>query len=381
MAIKVPDRIAGWYLKNVVIAGEEKINTPGYLYSEVNTKGIKSYIREIAFPEKVFIELEKNLILEYPKDAPAILYAAGKKFSFAYSSMSNYPIYGISPQKDWDQLADYSTLFIEAFYASKITKSIDLTKKELDLYLEDYVICSKNGHGYLLTAGVAGLWAYVINDTSVEGVQLECQGSGAKSCHLICAPRKVLDERGIKYYNVDDVEKINVTKEYLSINGVKPNRYSTLSLQGLIDSKLASYSHGQITFDNERYFVDDATLPYFLERELLRLPKGNEILFKTAFAYAKEKMLNYNKVKVTIQFVVDLLSAFGWGDTFIKKHDGKYEITISHFPWLKDIEHTESSLFSGMLSGFISGIEKRDIILKRKTTSTISGDYVLSFSE
>lgn len=377
----IKDRIASWYIKNVMIPGEERINTPGYLFSEVTSKGVRSYIRELALPERVFSDLETKLMNEYPNEAPKVLYAAGKKFSYAYASMSNLPVYGISPEKEWYQLADYVALFSEAFYANKITKKIDSKLMTLEMELKDFIICSKNGYGYLLTVGGAGLWAYVTNNCSVEGVQTECQGKGAKSCHLIFAPRELLKNKNLNFFIVDDLTAFKVTNEYLEINKAKKNRYSTLSLQSLIDSKMASYNHGQITFDNERYFVDGAALIYFLEKELNALPRGNQILFDTSFEYSKKKMLFYKKVNISSQFIVDLLSAFGWGDTLIRKHNNAYEVIVSHFPWFPESDKIELSLFSGMLSGFISALEKRDVLLRKKSGSIISGDYIVSFCE
>lgn len=376
----IKDKIVSWYIKNVLLPGSEKLNNPGFILSDLGGKGKKEYIREVVFPEKIFIDIENELLQRHGNKAAEVLYAAGKKYSYAYFSISNLPAYGETSQKEWSNLMEYSISFTEAIYASEITRKWDVELKRMELDLRDFIVCSKNGYGYLLTSGeTAGSWAYMINDPTVESVQTKCQGKGDTTCHLICAPKETLEKMGLNYFTCENLEKVKLTPEYFEINSVKQNKYSTLSFQSLINSKIFSYSHGQVSFEKERYFIDNPGLLDFLENELKKLPEGNRIVFEKAFEYSKEMLLKFGGAKKSLQFIMDLLSAFGWGDVLIKKNGLNYDVIISHFPWTPEAKNSGLHFFSGLLSGYISAFEGKDINMSKKSESLINKDYIVLF--
>jgi hypothetical protein len=383
MAIKVPDRIVSWYIKNVLIPKTEIIDKPGFIASQFTDKGKRVYIRELGIPEDVIAYLENAVVEEYGDLGKQKLYSAGKKAGYNYASLSLFPVCRGVTDKQYITFSNEVIKFVETLYASEIKNKMDLSKRRIDFEMKDYIVCRKNGHGYIMTSGgMAGIWAWGMGDTKIEGIQTVCQGLGAEACKVICAPVDILQKYSKNILVEPKIERLKSIMDYNRINRIRNTNYGKLSLQSLIDSGFFAYEHGSITYGTERYFVDEAHLIYYLDVELSKLPKGREIMFRVAFDYAK-KLVEYLKSTSGAgqQFITDYLAALGWGDVLVKKTGDQHKIIISFFPWT-DLYKTgqDFHLFRGLLSGLISGNEGRDIKLKLVDSRLIGDNLCLVFS-
>jgi hypothetical protein len=252
-----------------------------------------------------------------------------------------------------------------------------LEDNEFDLVLDNFVICNKNGRGHILTeGGIAGVWSYVLEDSSIEASQTKCQGRGDSKCSLSCAPSKVLEKRGLKSLRENNLDGLEVDSRYEVMNAINEPQYSHNSFQDLLDIKFFNYSGGILMNNNQRYFLLDISLLYLLESELTKLKGAEELLFDCAFRHGKA--ISEAQGKNSYTFIPEYLSSCGWGDILITKNSkGNYEVTSAFFPWTKFAEKSKFILFRGMVSGLLSGAEKRKITLNKASANSSSGFLVV----
>jgi len=60
--MKIKDKLFSWYIQNVLIPKTEEINHPGFLITNLTGSTGNITVREIGFPEKLFVELEERVI-------------------------------------------------------------------------------------------------------------------------------------------------------------------------------------------------------------------------------------------------------------------------------------------------------------------------------
>jgi len=374
MAIK--DTLYREFLIRVLIPRMEIIDNPGFVVCQFTEKGKQTFLRELVLPENLFVELEKRVVEKYGDKGRNALYSAGKKFGWVYSLLSNFPKISEISEKEMKNFVYQFIRYVEAGSFGKMSHHINLKTKELDIYAENYMVCSYNGLGYLFADGsVSGSWAYLMEDKNVEGVQVECKGRGDKKCHVICAPQNILSEKGIKFLE-DDLADIDVSTSillrYIGINKIRKPQFSRISLKDLINEKIFKYSRGVISYKNERYFIWESHLIYFLEMELNKLNKGENVLFACAFDYAK-KLAESRDDKNYEKFIADYMSALGYGDIFIKKDGASFTVFSNYFPWTIFSDKISYAFYRGLLSGLFSGFIRKEIKLE-KTECSFSAD-------
>ncbi|EGQ43921.1 MAG: hypothetical protein J07AB43_05870, partial [Candidatus Nanosalina sp. J07AB43] len=81
-----------WYLKNIEMPRKEIQDHPGFMGENLGDKDV--YLRDIAIPEEVFIEIEDRI------DEPEMFYKIGKKFGYRYAKMSGLDRYSDVNESD-----------------------------------------------------------------------------------------------------------------------------------------------------------------------------------------------------------------------------------------------------------------------------------------
>jgi len=365
----VKDRLLSWFLRNVVIPKITIIDHPGFIATR---HGLMTavYIRQILMPESFLVDLENKIVKKYGEKGEQLLYSIGKKFGWRYAEVTNIPIIEKYDKKMFDVSAYFIVRVIECTYAERLSHKINLDLKEFDLVMDNYVVCRKNGKGYIFSSGgVAGIWAYAMQDTSIEGVQIKCQGRGDKKCEAICAPPEVLEKKGLKFFRETNLDGLEIDPMYEDMNKIRKPEYADTSFEDMINFGFFDYSRGVVRHRDERYFLCEATLPYLLELGLKKLKDGTKILFDCAFTHGERIGKLQGKVDPQ-RFMMQFLSASGWGDVLVLKSKGGYKVISAYFPWTKFAGDVKFEMYRGLVSGLLSGCLNKEIILSNVEVDT-----------
>ncbi len=355
MAIK--DAIIKWFLLNVIVPRRAIFGTPGFITADIS----KSFYREVVLPENVFYDIEKRVVQKY-KNGAEILYRIGKSFGFCFGKNNNLPNIRTVSKREFISFSNFLARYVCATWASKIEKlSIDIENGIFQLGVKNYIICSKNGLGYLLTTGViAGIWSYSLYNKRLEAVHITCEGKGQNSCYIIAAPQKFFEKENIKYIICDEFPTYDKTFMYEKFN--KPVKIQRYSLMDLINTNVIKYEKGMIRFGDERFFECDISLIYLLENDNLL----KKIIFDVCFEWGKN-FVEKNKVKDVDKFISNILTAFGWGDVSVLKE--KKKVILNFYPWCELAKNSHFDFIRGLISGMLS-FGGRDIKFKKFELNT-----------
>lgn len=363
----VKDRVVTWWIKNIITPQREIIDKPGFIVTTFTEHKRTTYLREFFLSEQLFEFIENKIVEIYGDKGRQALYSAGKKFGYLYASMSNFPtINDISA----NELSDFAYLvlrYIEGTYAKQAKHQLDFEKKLLTISFDNYIVCRHNGLGYIMLNGaVSGLWAYEVQDKTLEATQLECQGRGDKNCFFICAPVERLKEKTNKIFLETDLSEKQPDDRYRLLNQIRDSTYSSNSLKSLIDHKFFKYKEGILSYKTIRFFHCESHILYLLEQEILKLPDGEKILFDICFNYGKFLQEIYGGENYK-KFIKDFYPALGFGDIIIR--DSKeINITSMYYPWTIYSEKSNYIIFRSIMSGIISNSLDKSIELNNYKT-------------
>jgi hypothetical protein len=110
------------------------------------------------------------------------------------------------------------------------------------------------------------------------------------------------------------------------------------------------------------------------------LKEFDEELFDSGFQVGKEIAEEEND-RTMNKFIVEYLSATGWGDTKIKQKDGNYQVHSLMFPWTKFSSDTSFPIFRGIVSGMMSQFEQREIKLTHVEKDDKGGTFSVRAAE
>ncbi len=374
----VKDRIVSWYIRNVILPKKEIIDQPGFIITTLSGGRQPIYLRDLFLSEPLFELIENIIVKNYGDEGRQVLYSAGKKFGYVYSSMSNFPTIETCTKKEFSEFAYFLVRFVEGTYAQHAQHKIDMDNKTFTLSLKDYIVCRHNGLGHIMTeGGIAGIWAYSMEDKSIEGKQIECQGRGSDNCIVECGPLELIQEKSNDFFRETDLPDLKFNTTYKTMNEIRPTEYSSNSLQRLLNAGFFTYKRGILSYKDQRFFACDSHVLYFLEEQISKLKDGEEILFNTCFEYGKKLREIYGG-KEYKKFIPDFFSALGFGDILVIDSDG-YKIGAIYFPWTYLSEKSKYIIFRGLMSGIISSaIDKKvefknfDISIRNYLTLTIT---------
>jgi hypothetical protein len=370
----VKDKIVSWFTRNIIMPSVEKIDNPGFI-TIMTTGKEKTNIRELFLSECILVNIE-NEMAKYEK-GNICLYSAGKNFGYQYSISSRFPTIR-DEKRDFLNFAYFLVRWVESTYATKASHKIDYNSRIFQMIMNDYIICRKNGLGHIFsTGGIAGIWSWVTQDPTVEAVQPRCQGRGDKECEVIAAPYETLVKMGHKPLRCGKMETQELSRDYEQFNQIRPVKWASNSLRSLIDSGFFKYEHGQVTYQGERFFLCEASFMYILERELKKAKKL-PVLWSASFSFGK-RLAEISGKQDPCRFITDFFPALGFGDILCAEKKGRYEVYVNCFPWM-DME-CDYVMFRGLLSGVISGLTGRNVLLKKVEKDLSAGYLALVITE
>lgn len=365
----VKDRIVTWFIKNIVGPSREIIDKPGFIVTTFTEHSTHTYLRELLIPELLFELIENKIIQEFGDIGKQTLYSAGKKFGYLYASMSNFPRIDKNGSK---KILDFAYLLVrynECMYAKLAKHTVDLEKKTFSIHFDEYIICRHNGYGYILAdGGIAGIWAFLMDDKTIEGVQLKCQGRGDEKCLVLCAPKSYLEEQKYDVLHEIDVPEYKFDSMYKQLNEIRPTVFPSKSFKQLLNAGFFKYNHGILTYKDSRFFLCESHILYLLEEEISKLHRGDKVLFDACFEYGQKlhEIYGHDDYKI---FLPDFFSALGYGDIHIYEDKG-LKIGINYYPWTVYSKNSKYICIRGILSGFVSKALGKEIIFEKTEIQT-----------
>jgi len=379
--MNIQDSVTGWFVQKFVMPRSQVFDSPGFVSMKITGKKEDLFVREAIMPESFFVNVENEVVNRFGDNGRQRLYSAGKKFGYGYVSVGNFPTIKSTSEKDFLNFVFLLIRYTEGTYAKRIAHKVILEKFEIDLELYDYVICNKSGHGYFLSSGgAAGIWSKLMEDPSVEGTQIQCQGKGVDNCVLICAPAQVLAEKSMSFFKETNVGNLEIDSRYSALNKFRKTKFSQNSFQRFLQSKIFNYENGVINGFGERFFLCELTGVYLIEFEVAKLSGGDEILFEAAFQ-SGVSVAQHSTSKNPGMFIQDLLCSLGWGDVFVQNKGGLVVVNMDFFPWTKFSETSSFLFIRGFASGLCSFLFNRSVKLKNFKSTTIQGFLFVSLSE
>jgi len=372
ITMSMKDKMLWWFVKNIIMPRNEIIDIPGFIVLRISDKTRKVNLREILLPENLISEFEKNIIKKYGFFGKQLLYSIGKKFGYRFALVSNYP--KVNNEDAFSHFSYFLVRYLESIYAKKLEHFIDFKDKIFTIKAKNWIVCSKNGLGYMLFDGVgAGMLSYAFNDVSMEGVQIKCQGRGDENCELVCAPPEYFRNKKIQFLMEKECSNFEFNAfKYNKINAIRNVHYASNSFRKIIDAGFVKYSEGTINIKDERLLLIEASIMYILENDLKKVKKGLDVLWDVSFEWGVKFAEKAGK-QDPAKFIMDFFPALGFGDIYVTKRPWK--VFVNYFPWTELAEGCDLVMFRGMLSGIISGMEGRKVELKkiRKSSSYADG--------
>lgn len=372
------DSLVDWYIKNVILPKFVNYESPGYIITEQDSKNGYVYRRSVFFPEKLLIEFENKIIQRFGEKGKLFLYGVGKNFGWNYGKTFNTPTIANNTQKEVREAVYFLSRFIGAIWANECTISkLDIPSKNYEVNFKDYVVCSTNGHGYILNeGGIGGLGSWMLSDFSLEASQTKCQGRHDPLCTTICTLPKILKEKGMDFRVYSDkIETDSTTEEYITYNKIMMPQFSNTSMRDLITNNIVKYANGKIEYNNERYVLLGIDLLYLLELQAKKLKKGQQILFDSAFETGY--IIAKKESELTPQFMSDFVASQGWGDLSITP--SLKDIGLTHYPWHELFPKTGKETITGLLSGFISAYRNESLNLRISSEDLTEGNASFNF--
>lgn len=358
------NNLVSWYIKNIIVPNLVKYDSPGFIITEQNTKFGSVFQRDVIFSESLLADFEKKLVEKYGKKGKQILYSTGKEFGYHFGKTFDVPTVKTYSKKEIIEISHFITMLIGATWANNAKETVNIDEKTYEIKYDNYVICNKNGLGHLLTEGAcAGLWAYVMEDYSIEGVQTSCQGRGNNECRVVCGTKDFLESNGLNYIKAGKPYKFKQTEKYKEFNKIRKCKNSNTTMKELISSGTYKYENGKFEYEGKRYFPLEVSLFYFLEKNLDSKEMQN-ILFESSFNEGKN-IASREQGNECHSFLTDYLSSQGWGDIFTTPKK-KVSLDIIYFPWTELADKINFKMFSGLVSGVFSEFLKRKVTLKSK---------------
>jgi predicted hydrocarbon binding protein len=241
----------------------------------------------------------------------------------------------------------------------------------LNLEFDKFIECNKNGKGQLFLGAAAGFWAYMAEDKEVEAVQTECQGRGDDKCKIKAAPRSHLDNNFEVEINAGDLD---ISRDYKIYNEIKDTDYADNSMEDFEEVGFFEHHEGLFYHNDFRYIWTESSLIELIGSELG--DEYGEELFNSAYEVGKEIAEDETDRNME-KFIVEYLSATGWGDTKIKRKENGIEVQSLMFPWTKFTPDTDFPMFRGLVSGMISAFEDREVKLKHIEKDDRGGSFSL----
>lgn len=378
MAVK--DSVVTWFFLHYVMPRSQIIDKPGFVVFKLSQK-TDIYSRQVVMPESLYVSIERHFAKRFGKTGRQALYSAGKRFGYRFAQVSHVARITDSDEKAFLSYVKLLSKFVEGTYASSLSHSVDLENKTIRFNMKNFVVCRESGMGYLISVGgIAGIWSLMLCDPGIEAVHPRCQGRGDPECEVIAAPVDVLKKHSSELLSEASLDNLSLDRRYRSINSIKPVLHAKNSLKSMIDTRFFEFHNGILTYRGHRHFIAEASLNYLIENELKKLRGGRDDLFSLSFDYGRN-LTEKQDIHDPCRFVTEFMSALGWGDVVSRRKAEGFSISVTHFPWTRWSDSSEFIIFRGIVSGMISGIAKKKVVLKNLKKKISAGNFIVECSE
>jgi predicted hydrocarbon binding protein len=375
--MNIKNDLVGWFLKNAVIPRLIAIDIPGFVIVKNNWKGEKINQRNIFYSEKFMANLETQLHEKLGEKGDKIAYSIGINYGNAYCNSFAIPRIGIDPEKTIDDFILFYSAFMGVTWGEFVQYSYNLKEKTATIDFGNHIVCNKNGLGYAFTSGnIGGGWQYIMQDPTVQSIQTQCIGKGAKTCKVIMGPAAWLDKQGLKHFNETAKISFKIDETYTQMNSPRKLEYSNTSMQKLISTGFFDFKENKLSLNNDRYCFTGLELLYTMEILAKENKTLGQIIFDSAFQQGSE-IANNEKDNEYTTFIPDLLAALGFGDSIILKKTNSLEIQTNYYPYMEKYDQINHFYYRGLLSGLLTSFLGKKILLNKFTTDVSSGHLKL----
>lgn len=359
----ITNDIVGWYVKNIIIPNFVQYDKPCFVVTEQKSKYGYTYQRDVFLSERFLINFENNIVNRFGEEGKEFLYTVGKNFGWNYGKSFKVPTIKNAKPDELIEAARFLASFVGGTWAKETSiEKIDLGEQLFQIKFQNFVVCAHNGRGHMLTeGGLAGLWAWMMNNPNIEGKQVICEGRGEGNCVTICAPPDKI-QNFYKKRIIKIIETDCDTDDYRTYNKIRQSKFSNMSIKRMISNGLVKYANGRMDYKETRFFPLGIDFVFLLE-SLANDSETREILFQTAFnegmAFAA------NEKSKNIGFIQDTLSSLGWGDLAVL--DSGRKIVVQFYPWHPLFPKANKEVFLGHVSGIVSEVMGKKIIYHIKS--------------
>ncbi|MFH0971757.1 MAG: hypothetical protein V1835_04285 [Candidatus Micrarchaeota archaeon] len=346
-------RIRDFFFLRIIAPGLFRIDIPGYVIGRFSLLGLMNnyiFARNVFIPETFFENLEAEVIKKQGEEGKNALYRIGKQFGFRFAELYH------TSRGDIPRSMAAITHFFETLYAEKIESSIDLNEKMLTLLTEDMAVTRKDGGGYCLTiGGCAGIWAYLIDDYTVE---CTIRKTSDRRYEFKSAPSPILAVKGSGDLIICNEKPKAHSFDAYKLHNSPPFKIpsSALNMQKLMQTELFTLNKSELDFaiTDNRFVPVELFVLFEIERIF-----DEETVYRAAhdsFRDIGSKVKHQNP----LMFISEILTAFGFGIADMLG-EGNERIIIFHgYPWLDmQYEKTDFAVLKGAITGFLEGVTKR----------------------
>jgi len=367
--LMIEQKAVKWYLKNIEMPNREILDEPGFIGENLSGED-EIYLRNVALPEEIFIRIEECV------DNLKLLYRIGKEFGYRYAAISELDRHSEVCENEFCESTRMVLKYLESVCWWKTGNfNLDYDKKTLELELDMFIECNRNGKGYLFLGSAAGFWSYMVEDEGIEAAQRKCQGRDDDKCKITAGPKSELQNNFEVEINLDSLK---MSKDYNVYNEIKSTDYAKNSMEDFEEIGFFEHREGLFYHNDFRYIWAESSLIELVGSELG--VDYEEELFNSAFQVGKEIVTEHEERNME-KFIVEYLSATGWGDTKISKKNGAYQVHSLMFPWTRFTDDTSFPVFRGIVSGMITGFEQEEVRLNKVQKDDKGGSFSLLAEE
>ena len=329
----------------------------GFLLESFDYKRTGVVERDVLILENFVANLEKRVVENYGHKGKDILYSLGKTFCWNYWKMLK-----VEPVRNFREAEKYLKTFL---YFITITYSSDLLRYKLEndylvrFRLKDWIICEKNGLGYISSGLWAGTAAASIGQKRIEAIHPKCQGRGDEFGEaLVGLPeelRKIYPQieiircENFPDYKIDDL-RYKLLNKYRPI----PNK---LSLEDFARSKFVSLKKGIVSVSDIRFFRMEITFLHLLENAI-----NSDLIFQEA-KKTGIKLFDALRIKEPNTFC-EFLAAIGFGGFAYHKIGQEEIIKVFYYPYSCCLKNREFPFLCGLISGWFTAFRGREVEFK-----------------
>ncbi len=348
-----------------------RIGIPGYVTGKFYTlEGQSVFVRNIFMSEDFFVELEKLVVSSNGIDGKKALYSVGKKFGYRFASLNKFPRF------DLGRSTTIIFKFFETLYAEKITIDLNANSKELILHTKDLAVTRKNGMGYVLEiGGVAGIWAYLLGDYSVE---CAIKKTSDDEFDLICAPISVLKENKHDFFECKTAESNYTDENYIQFNSPPVSfPQDAYSMDKLMQGRLFGYQQGELKFGvaDARFIPVEIYELYEIERIF-----DSKIVYTAAYSSFYSIGKKIQRPPNPEMLISQALTAFGFGLVSLIRENNSAFFNFQGYPWLQSNQpKLDFPFLKGALIGFLEGNTGHKYNLGLVKSRNFNGTFIVSF--